>query len=50
MKSLEIAVKPQKNSKPYLCSCGKPAFVDIGVEAANRYPCKECYRELRVTK
>ncbi len=35
--------------KDYLfrCQCGDPAFVDLGKDYENRYPCRLCYLILR---
>ena len=36
----------QPDINDYKCNCGKDGFVDAGEDAKNRFPCRECYREI----
>ncbi len=38
---------PAVDDYPWRCSCGDPAFVDLGKDYENRYPCRLCYLTLR---
>jgi len=51
-RGIMAAIKGYHNAKKnkkcnWRCICGKNGFIDLGKGADNRYPCKECFLEVR---
>ena len=38
------------NEEKFECNCGEPGFVELPADAANRYPCFDCFEKINANR
>ena len=46
----EVMEQKNETEKGYQCGCGKDGMVDLGELAANRFPCWECFEQIKIER